>query len=128
MLIQKINLWPIKKKKKKKKNIYIYIYIYIWPLGLLGRVFTNGLVQSQVKSYQRLKKWYLISPCLTLSIVRYISRIKWSNLRKGVVPFPTPQCSNYWKRDPSGHPWLWSPTLLTLYICIYMISSKFQDC
>ena len=27
-------------------------------------------VQSQVKSYQRLKKWYLMLPCLTLSIVR----------------------------------------------------------
>ncbi len=38
-------------------------------------------VQSQVESYQRLKKWYLISPCLTLSIKRYVSRIKWSNPR-----------------------------------------------
>ena len=27
-------------------------------------------VQSRVESYQRLKKWYLISPCLTLSIIR----------------------------------------------------------
>ena len=25
-------------------------------------------VQSQVKSYQRLKKWYLMLPCLALSI------------------------------------------------------------
>ena len=25
-------------------------------------------VQTQVESYQRLKKWYLIPPCLTLSI------------------------------------------------------------
>ena len=31
-------------------------------------------VQSQVESYQRLK-----------------------NLRNGVAPFPTPQCSSYWK-------------------------------
>ena len=29
-------------------------------------------VQSLVESYQRLKKWFLISPCLTLSIIRYI--------------------------------------------------------
>ena len=36
-------------------------------------------VQSQVASYQRLKKWYLMPPCLTLSIVRYGSRVKWSN-------------------------------------------------
>ena len=26
--------------------------------------------QSQVESYQRLKKWYLMPPCLTLSIIR----------------------------------------------------------
>ena len=46
-------------------------------------------VQPQVESYQRLKKWYLISPCLTLSIIRFVSRIKWSNPRKGVTLFPT---------------------------------------
>ena len=33
-------------------------------------------VQSQVESYQRLKKWYLMPPCLTLSIIRYGSRVK----------------------------------------------------
>ena len=54
-------------------------------------------VQSQVESYQRLKKWYLILPCLTLSIIRYISRVKWSNPRKGVAPSPTPRYSSYWK-------------------------------
>ena len=32
-------------------------------------------VQSKAASYQRLKKWYLIPPCLTLSIIRYV-RIK----------------------------------------------------
>ena len=26
-------------------------------------------VQSQVESYQTLKKWYLIRPCITLSII-----------------------------------------------------------
>ena len=31
-------------------------------------------VQFQVESYQRLKKWYLMPPCLTLSIIRYKSR------------------------------------------------------
>ena len=54
-------------------------------------------VQSQVESYQRLKKWYLIPPCLTLSDIRYGSRVKWSNLGKGVTPSPTPWCSNYRK-------------------------------
>ena len=54
-------------------------------------------VQSQVTSYQRLKKWYLIHPCLILSNKRYVSRVKWSNPGKGVVPSPTLQCCSYWK-------------------------------
>ena len=54
-------------------------------------------VQSQVKSNQRLKKWYLIPPGLTLGIIRYISRVKWINPGKEVAPYPTSQCSSYWK-------------------------------
>ena len=77
-------------------------------------------VQSQVESYQRLKKWYLMPPCLTLSIIRYGSMVKWSNPGKGVAPFPTPWCSKLSKREPSGCPRLWSPTLLLLYIYIYI--------
>ena len=53
--------------------------------------------QSQVASYQRFLKWYSILPCLTLSNIRYISRVKWSNPGKGVVPSPTSWCSSYWK-------------------------------
>ena len=45
-------------------------------------------VLSQVESYRRLKKWYLIPPCLTLSIIRLGSRVKWSNQGKGVVLSP----------------------------------------
>ena len=47
--------------------------------------------------YLRHKKWYLVPPCLTLSFNRYISRVKWSNPGKGVMPCPTTQCSSYWK-------------------------------
>ena len=54
-------------------------------------------VQSQVESYQKFLKWYLIPLCLTLSNVRYVSRIKWSNPEKGVALSPTPRCSSYWK-------------------------------
>ena len=76
-------------------------YIFInQRIGLVGWVFANDpgdRVQSQVESYQRLKKWYLIPPCLTLSYIRYISRVKWSNPGKGVAPSPTPRCSSYRK-------------------------------
>ena len=54
-------------------------------------------VRSQVTSYQRLLKWYLLPHCLTLSNIRYVSRVKWSNSGKGAAPSPTPQCSSYWK-------------------------------
>ena len=54
----------------KKKRIYIYIYIYIYACTL----------------YQRLLKWYMIPPCLTLSNIRYILRVKWSNPGEELCP------------------------------------------
>ena len=57
----------------------------------------STLVQSLVESYQRLKKWYLTLPCLLLILIRYGSRVKWSNPGKGVAPSPTLQCSSYQK-------------------------------
>ena len=84
-------------------------------------------VQSQVESYQRLKKWYLMPLCLTLSIIRYGSRVKWSNPAKGVAPSPTPWCSKLSKREPSGHPRLWSPTTLHMDV-IHPTFKHFQKC
>ena len=70
-------------------------------IGLVGRVFANdlgdlGSILGHVIP-KTFKKWYLIPPCLTLSIIRYVSRVKWSNPGKGVTPSPTPRCSSYWK-------------------------------
>ena len=70
------------------------------PVGLVvecSPMARKTRVQSPVESYQRLKKWYLIFPCLNLSIIRCISRVKWSNPGKGVAPSSTPQCSSCWK-------------------------------
>ena len=39
----------------------------------------------------------MIAFCLTFSIISYVSRVKWSNLRKGVAPSITPRCISYWK-------------------------------
>ena len=66
----------------------------------MSRVFANGPetgVQSQVESYQRLKKWYLMPPCLALSTIKWGSRVKRSNPVNGVAPSPTSRCSSYWK-------------------------------
>ena len=75
--------------------IYIYIYIYVCvcvcvcvcdcvyiKIGSLAlwvecsHMIRETWVQSPVASYQKLKKWYLIPPCLKLSNIRYISRVK----------------------------------------------------
>ena len=39
----------------------------------------------------------MIPPCLILSNIRLVSRVKWSNLGKVIAPSPTPLCSSYWK-------------------------------
>ena len=75
-------------------SFFSFCSLMVWETEIL----------SQVKSYQRLKKWYLMLLCLTLSIIRYGSRVKWSNPGKGVAPFPTPWSSSSWKRDPLGYP------------------------
>ena len=63
---------------------------------------------NQVELYQKLKKWYLIPPCLSLSIIRYGSRVKWSNSSKGVAPFSTPRSGSYWNLY----------TYIYIYICV----------
>ena len=42
-------------------------------------------------------KMVLDTSLKTLSNIRYISRVKWSNPGKGVAPSPTPPCRSYWK-------------------------------
>ena len=41
------------------------------------------------------QRMVLNTPCLTLSITSYVSRVKWCNPGKGVAHSPTPQCSSY---------------------------------
>ena len=69
-------------------------------------------VQSQVTSYQRLLKWYFIPPCLTLSNIRYISKVK------------------LLKKEPSGRPQLWLQPLLyfiLLYGCTTWTLTKWLE-
>ena len=73
---------------------YINPCIYIMTHSLIAQ--ETG-VQSQVESYQRLKKWYLIPTCLTLSIIKYVSRVKLRNPRKRVASSLKPWWSSYWK-------------------------------
>ena len=85
-------------------------------------------VRYHVESYQRPKKWYLMPPCLTFSIIRYGSRVKWSNARKEVAPFPTAWCSSYWKGilwvdlDNSHQLFIYMNICICIYtlICMYI--------
>ena len=77
-----------------------YVYCTSKPIDLViecSPMTWEAGVRSQVESYQRLRKWYLIAPCLILSSIRYVSRVKWSKPGKAVAPSPTHQCSSYWK-------------------------------
>ena len=74
---------------------YTQLYAFI---GLMNRVISNdpgerGSIPGRVIS--KTQKWHLMQPCLTLSIIRYGSRVKWSNPGNGVAPSPTPRCSSY---------------------------------
>ena len=99
--------------------IYIYINLLI---ALVGRVFANGL--GDLGSFPgcvipKTLKWYLIPPCLTLSNIRSVSRVKWSNPGKGVVPSSISRCCSYWK----GSLWValdYSRQLTYICICMYM--------
>ena len=70
---------------------YKYICIHQWS----GRPGFNPR-SCHTKDF---KKWYLIPPRLTLSNIRYVLRVKWSNPGKGVAPSATPWCSSYWKES-----------------------------
>ena len=68
--------------------------------GLMSRVFANGpvdwgLIPGEV--VPKTQTLYLKPPCWTLSIIRYGSRVKWSNPEKGIEPSLTYLCSSYWK-------------------------------
>ena len=88
---------------------WIYLQIYMkmsWgtipDIGIMVRVFANdlrdlGSIPDRV--IPKTKKWYLMPPCLTLSIIRYRSRVKWSNPGKEAASSPTLWCSSYRKRS-----------------------------
>ena len=66
----------------------------------MSRKFANGPVDQSSnpgRVIPKTQKWYLMLPCLILSIIRYGSRVKWSNPGNRVALSSTPQCGSYWK-------------------------------
>ena len=54
--------------------IYMCECVCLWERER-ERLAQKTRVQSQVKSYQKLMKWYLMPPCLTLNIIKYGSKV-----------------------------------------------------
>ena len=69
--------------------------------GMIIWVFSNGpgdLGSIPGRVIPKTQKCYLMFPCLTLIIIRYVSRVKLTNPGKGVAPYPTLWCSRYQKK------------------------------
>ena len=81
-----------------RRFAYPYIYIYIYshihkytsklPSHWHNRVFTAdpGDWTPRSRHTKDSKKWYLMSPCLKPSIIRYWSRLSGANQRKELLP------------------------------------------
>ena len=61
----------------------------VYLTGIMVRVFCNGSGNLGSISGRVIPKTQkiVLDPSLTLSIIRYRSRVKWSNPKKGVMPF-----------------------------------------
>ena len=95
-----ITLVLCKTPTKRKGLVSITKLEVLQAIGLMSRVFANGpgdrgSIPGQV--IPKTQKCYLMQPCLWLSIIRYGSRVKWSNAVNGVAPSSTPWCSIYRK-------------------------------
>ena len=126
---------PFLKWNVRLRCFYLFVLLFIFNRPLAKWVECSPMVRetevlSQVESYQRLKKWYLMMP--------------W----KGVAPSPTPRYSSLqdskiirkiviiWKKKKqkmkhliifynfpiSDHPWLGSQTFLTYFSKRYDIT------
>ena len=97
----------------------------LWSVSVLWKCTSiptqETRVQSQVESYQKLKKWYLIPPYLTISIIWYESRVKWNNPKKRVMPSSMLQCHSYWK----GNLWVALDYCWQLCLFIYLYYSDY---
>ena len=71
-------------------------YLFYQLIGLVGRVFANGLGDlGSIPGCVIPKTLKIILDTSLLNTQQY--KVKWSNPGKGVVPSPTPRCSSYQK-------------------------------
>ena len=78
-------------------HILLVLLVRWLDIGIMVRVFANGLGDLGSIPGQVIPKTQKMAPCLTLSILKYRSKENWSNPGKEVVPSPTSSCSSYRK-------------------------------
>ena len=59
----------------KKKQVTSFLFYLLAKWLECSPLFWETGVQFQVESYRRLKKWYLMPPCFTHTIIKYGSRL-----------------------------------------------------
>ena len=83
-----------KESRKSVLSVQFDIDVTNQSIGIMVEVFSIGsgdLGSIPGRVILRRKKWYLMTPYLTLRFIRYRSRVKWSHPEKEVAPFPTPR-------------------------------------
>ena len=80
---------------EKGYSLSYILYVINWPIGIVVRVFANGLEDKD--SIPKIQKMVLDNYLLNTQHYKVKIKDKWSNPEKGVVPSSTPQCSCYWK-------------------------------
>ena len=93
----------------------VHIQIVTIRASMMGDIFSLPTADT-LRAFS-----FLTPPCLTLSNIRYVSMVKWSNPGKGVAPTPTPQCCTYWK----GSDWQLFICILTHTHYIYILTFIF---
>ena len=84
------------------------VRVFVYGPGDLGSIPGRVITKTQ--------KGYLMAPCITLSIIRCRSLVKWCNLGEGVAPSPTPWCCSYRKGN------LWVPLDRSRQLYFYLLN------
>ena len=103
-------------------NLHVFISVFVpahWPSGKSVRQCFGDLGSIPGRVIPKTLKMALDISLLNTQLIRYVSRVKWSNPGKEVAPSLTPQCSSNWK----GASWSPSTTVANyIYISVYWIS------
>ena len=105
--------------------VYLFIY-FVWVfrssvyrlIAPVGRVFANGPGDLGSIPGRVIPKKFKIPLCLTLSNIRYVSRVKWSNPGKGLAPSPPHWFSNYWKG---------CQLFLNFSFCVFAVKCSYRE-